>query len=139
MTEPSKIGTVTIRQLLTARDALRRLAEMPVDVRAAYRLSRLIGAVDRELQTFQEQRNRLLREWGTPREPTAEERASGTIGQLVTLAPARLDEFSKACEAMADEQATIDLQPFDLAQIGATPVSAIDLHACGSLVLCSEG
>jgi hypothetical protein len=134
-----RIGVVTVRQLVDATPALRRLSEKPLAIKAAYRLARLIHVVERELLVFNTQRERILKEMGESRLPTPEEMQQGAHGQVVTLPTARVPEFTAACDAMLDERATIDLPPFDLAQLGALPMSAQDVHLCGPLVMFNEG
>lgn len=56
---------VTIKQILSARDVLSRLAERTLPVKQSYRLAKLVKVVNEEITVYNGERTKLCEQYGT--------------------------------------------------------------------------
>jgi len=55
---------ITISEILNAKPVIEELVEQDISIKTAYRLSRIIKELNNELQTFEEQRQKLVHKHG---------------------------------------------------------------------------
>jgi hypothetical protein len=77
--------TTTLGALVMAEPALQRLTALALPYKIAYGLKRVREEVRRELQYYQEERAKLIRELGADRDPTAAETAAGVQGPVTEV------------------------------------------------------
>lgn len=63
---------ITISEILNAKPVLEELVEQDISIKTAYRLSRIIKELNNELQTFEEQRQKLVQKHGEQQEDAPE-------------------------------------------------------------------
>lgn len=135
----SDLGVIdtTLGQLADAEAALGRLAAARMPFAAAYRVSKLAKAVALELLHFQEERTKLVREFGQAREATVAERAAGADPTVIHVAPgsAHWLLFVEKARELAAVPVTLDVAPFDPSSIPGLEITAADLVALGPLVV----
>lgn len=127
----------TLGHLIDAHESLKRLANLQLPAKPAYRLSKLLGKVSAETKIFNDHRNKLIEQFGTPREANPMERMGGqaAVHELKPDNP-KLPEFIKAVLELRDVTVTIDWEPFDGSVLfgDGLVVSAADLAVLGPLV-----
>jgi len=132
-------GTIdtTLGGLAEAEPALARLAAIKLPYAAAYQVAKLTKAVAEELRHFHEQREALIREFGTSRPSTPDERARGgdeTVIQVLASGP-RWGEFLAQARELSLVPVTLQVPPFDLATVPNLEIAATDLLQLGVLVV----
>jgi hypothetical protein len=63
---------ITISEILNAKPVLEELVDKEISIKTAYRLSRIIKELNNELQTFEEQRQKLVQKHGEQQEDAPE-------------------------------------------------------------------
>lgn len=117
----------TMAEVLNAEPALGRLLQTRLPVKTAYQLAKIARAVKIELEHFHEQRLAYVKELGTERDATPDERASGLHGRLTAVLPDRLDEFQQRVTALGALDVTIPGVPLTLADLAGIDIAAGDL------------
>lgn len=118
----------TLGALGQAEPALERLASEKLSFQTAYRISKLKKAVAEETKHFYEERNKLVKQYGT---------TNGKGPDDVTVSPSseHWTTFVKAVTELADVPVTIPLWPIDLTKIDNLSITAADLLLLEPLVV----
>ena len=114
--------------LVGAEPAIGRLAEEKLPFQAAYRVTKLLRAVGEEIRHFHEERNKLVRSYGEPRN------GGGPEDIVVLPTSPNFPAFRDKLEELAAVQITLALDPLDLAAIPTLSIAATDLFQLGPLM-----
>jgi len=117
----------TLGALGLAEPALERLAGEKLSFQTAYRISKLKKAVAEETKHFYEERNALVKKYGS---------TNGKGPDDVTVSPSseHWATFVKEVTELAEVPVTIPLWPIDLTKIDDLKITAADLLLLDSLV-----
>jgi len=117
----------TLGALGMAEPALERLASEKLSFQTAYRISKLKKAVAEETKHFYEQRNDLVKTYGT---------TNGKGPEDVTVAPGseHWGTFVEKVTELAAVPVTIPLWPIDLTKIEDLKITAADILLLDTLV-----
>lgn len=102
----------TIKQILTARDALSRLAERALPVKQSYRLAKLIKAVNEEMSIYDGERIKICEKYGT------------LNGEKKQYDISDWDGFRKDSEELLSQEVDLDIKPVS---VNGLEISAQDL------------
>lgn len=108
---------LTLGQAVIAEIGLSKLAQMPAPPKVAYRIARLLRALNQETRDYYEQRQALLKRLGTERIPTALESARGITGPIWDVPAANRAEFDAQMKALEAEELPRDLMPLTMEDI----------------------
>lgn len=126
---------LTLGQCLDAEAALGRLAAQKMPFAAAYRVAKLTKALAEELQHVQAQRNALVKEYGTERPATPQERPQhGETVHSVDPSMPGWPAFVARAQELAAVPVVLPLEPFDLTTVPALEITPADLVQLGPLV-----
>lgn len=131
---------MTFGQLAEAEAVLAGLGTVKLPYAAAYRLARLTKAVGVELDYFRKERDDLVRELGTTRAATVDERARGAPDEVPEVTPRspKWSEFLAKVQQLAAVEVTLDLAPFDPSMVPGLEIAAADLLVLGPLLAAPE-
>lgn len=113
---PRAVIRTTLKALSEAAPALGRLAGVKMPARTAYRLRRILGGVEAALNPFFEQRNELVRRFGT---------AEGD--QIVVRGDEAAAALLAELQPLLDEVVELPFAPIYLDDLGDAEVTATDL------------
>jgi len=121
----------TLGALGMAEPALERLAAEKLSFKTAYRISKLKKAVAEETKHFYEERNKLVKEYGS---------TNGKGPDDITVSPSseHWPTFVAKVTELAEVPVTIPLWPIDLTTIDNLSITAADLLLLEPLVKMEE-
>ena len=126
---------ITLDQLLNAELALQRLAALPVPVRTAYHIARLLKTVKVETDQFRVQRNALIKELGAERAVTRAEKLQGLVGTVTVVKPKNEAMFKEKIASLTSMTITMDKWLIDIELLEGIKLSASDIASLGPLVI----
>lgn len=116
-----------LKQLVEAESALHKLMNTPLPAAVAFRLKRVVRVVQPELQAYEEQRLKLVHEFGE----------KGEDGRTI-VTPANMPAFTEQIEALFNVDIEVNFKPLPIADLGDTAVTAADLLALDWLFVDEE-
>jgi len=116
---------VTLEKVYVAQQSLTKLLSQDMPSSLAFRLSRLAKQVKSELDTFEENRIKLVKKYST----SGKEKKSPAVDpeQSVKVHPDKMKEFSAELMAMLAVEIELDFEPISVKDLGDVKISAIDL------------
>ena len=126
--------TTTLNALVSAEQALKRLAAQPVSAKTAYHLARLIKAVFAETEPFHTQRHASSRRCGAERPVTEAEIALGASGTVFEVVPEQLPAYTAQINDLLAVPVTIDRWLLTVTMLGDLPITAEDILALDALI-----
>jgi hypothetical protein len=124
----------TIMHLVQAEPGLVALAAMPLPIKVAYRVAKLMRLVEVETKEFHVFRSAQIKELGKPKEPTAEDIAAGRTTDLWQLSPEALATFNARMTELGDMPVTIAWSALKVSDFGDINVAAKTLMDLGPLL-----
>jgi hypothetical protein len=124
--------TMTLRAVLEAQPALDRLAGEKLPVRLAYHVAKLVKLVRVEVEDFNAQRFKLVKEYGVTRPATEAERPVHGP-EVIEVPPEKIAAFQQELATLVDEPVTFDRAPLSITDTFPN-ITAADLVALGPLV-----
>lgn len=121
---PNKNITIKLAQLIDSRDALEKVFNQDLPVRMAYKISKIIKAVNNELTTFDEFRNKLLNKYGTD----AGEGKFSISAENVPL-------FQEDIKSLLETEVTLEFNRITLDDLGSIKLSSRDLSTLDYLIV----
>jgi hypothetical protein len=116
--------TIQVGQLVNSAAAIKNVLAAKLPVKTAYHMSRIAKAFNKELETYEEQRNRLIVELGE-----ADEKGNTQVTE------ANKPEFFKQLNELLVVELKVDLDPVKVDALGdKAEVAAQDLLACESFI-----
>ena len=125
----------TLGNLVNAEAALRRLAALPLQIKTAFHVVKLLRVARLEIDQFNQQREATIKELGTSRPATEDERSTGYGAEVTQVKPEHVEEFTKRINELAQVSLTLPLAHIKLGDLGEMKVSAADLLALETLVI----
>ena len=126
--------TMTVGQLLEAKDALVRMMKLQLPLKQAYQLTKIAKVADVELELFEKARNARLEQYG---EQTHTDENTGRKDYKIL--PENASKFRHEMRDLLAAEIELQVRPFDLMTLPeAVTVSAADLTSLGSLVTYTE-
>jgi len=118
---------VTVGELVALSPALKRVMEVKLPVKAAYRLSRIAAKFTPEIRTFEEARLSIFQELGTEVEKKP--------GFFEIKDPEKREDMIERVEALYKEKVKVDAEPVPLDMLGTAELSAADLLALEKIIV----
>ena len=100
----------TLNQLLNCRGSLAKLAQKDVPIRVAFRLSKLIKMVEKELVSFEEMRAKLLAKYEIPPGGKIEDQE-------------KQEKFNKEFIELLNMEVELDFEPVLLSELGTGEIN----------------
>lgn len=128
--------TTTLEALLNAEAALHRVLGVKLDAKTRYHAVKLAKLVTAETTHFNEERNALVKEFGTEREPTAAEKARNGPAMVTEVLPTspQFPEFYRRVRELLAVEAPIAWGPLTAQMLEPyTDVTGHDLIELGPL------
>lgn len=125
---------ITLGELVNAEATLTRMAALPVSVRMAYRLARLLQSVRKETTQFNTQRSGFIKEFGAERDVNDLEKIQGMTGTVFEVLPAKMEEFRVKMNELATIVVTIDKWLLDVNMLDEIKLSGSDIASLGPLI-----
>ena len=119
---------ITLEQLSAALPSLKKLAQLDLPVKSAFRISRFLKQTENDTKTLNDIRIKLLEEYGEP---------TGETGQY-KVSPDNIDAFKSELAELQSEKAEVDFTPLSLDDLGDINLSAQDLMVIDFLFENSE-
>ncbi len=124
----------TLGMLVDAEASLAKLAAVRLDAKARYHVAKLLKLVTAETRHFHDQRMEIVKELGTEREPTGEERARLGPDKVHQIAPENLPAFRARLQELAAIEVTLPWGPVLSTWLeSCADITAADLIALGPL------
>jgi len=125
---------LTISEIISASTVLQKLGTKELPARSAYRLARLLSAVDDVLKPWHDQRRRLVQMYGVERPATIIEKRNGADDVVLEVIPGSngWNVFQQELKTLLSETVNIAVTPLSLDDLPS--VSAADVLALGNLV-----
>lgn len=118
--------TTTVAQLVNTTDAIKNVLGAKLPVKTAYQLAKIGKAIFKELEIYEEQRQKLCAEFGTLSKDGTKYEFNGEAAK----------EFQKQYQELLNLEVKIDLTPIKSVEFGdKAEVSASDLIACECFIV----
>jgi hypothetical protein len=131
--------STTLRALVEAEPALKRLAAKDLPVKASYRASKLLTLVRGEADLFREQHQKHVQAMGAER-PAKDAAERARLGDTVhEVTDDNRAAFVTLIQELGEQPVTLPWDPIDLATCGRDfTISPADIAALGPLVTMTE-
>ncbi|MGN1479854.1 MAG: hypothetical protein ACI4XH_08810 [Acutalibacteraceae bacterium] len=103
-----------LKNLIMAKDALQKLAEQPLPVKQSYRLSKILKAVEPELEVFESERIKICEKFGKMNK-------SKTSYDITDR-----ENFEKEYEELVSQPVELDFKPINLFDCDDIKITAHD-------------
>lgn len=113
---------VKLSEIVNARQALQKMMTKELPIKTAYRLSKLVNAVNDELGNFEDQRKKLVEKYGEKK------------GEEVVVPKDKAQDFQKDMQELLDVEVKIDFDPISLSDIGEISLSPVDITLLDSFI-----
>lgn len=130
--------TTTLGTLVSAEQALGRLAAQRLPIKTAYQVSKLLRIVPTETKHFHEQRNAFVKELGKERPATPLEKKQYGQDTITEVIESKVPEFKRRVEELGAIEVMLDAALLPLADIDGIDISAADLIALEPLTVQPE-
>jgi hypothetical protein len=107
---------ITLGELLNGKEPLEKLVNLEINIRTAFRLSKVITKVNTELQLFEEKRMELVNKYGT-----ADDDGNVTVSQENIAA------FQNELGELISLEVALDFEPVDIDEIGDVKMTAAEM------------
>lgn len=114
--------STTLGALANSELALKRLSEIRLPIKVSYQVGKLIRLVAAETPDFHKQREKLVRQYGSPH------------GDDIMVMPDQMAAFMVEMTALSEVPVTLDIAPLKLDSFGAIDISPADLIALSPLL-----
>jgi len=108
---------VTLAEVKSLEASLGKLFDKDVNIKIAYRLSSLIKKLSEELSILEENRIKLVKQYGVEDEKT----------KAVSVPPDKSQDFYNAFNELMQIEIEIDFEPIPLKDLGEIELSASDM------------
>lgn len=114
---------ITMGELFNGKDVLEKLVGLDINVQAAFKLNRMVRAINEELVLFEEQRQKLINKYG-------ENQEDGSV--MVT--PENQEEFHKELIDLFNVEINLQFDPISVKGLGDVKISAAELMMIDKLL-----
>jgi hypothetical protein len=118
---------MSVAQVVTSEKPIANILAAKLPVKAAYQLAKIGKTLGKELETFNEQRNKLITELG---------RVNGSGVPEIKAEDENFPEFVRQMNDLLSMQIKIDLDPVKLDALGdKAEIAPSDLIACDGFII----
>lgn len=107
---------LTLGELLNGKPALEKLVNLEIGIKTAYKISRIIRKLNEELQHFEEQRQKLVTQYGEPQE-------NGNV--IVT--EENMEAFAQELNDLVALEIKLDFEAVSLDELGDVKMAPAEL------------
>lgn len=118
---------ITISEILNGRPVLEKLVDKEISIKTAYRLSRIIKVLNEELQHFEEQRQKLVQQYGEQQEDAPE-------GNVVVLEE-NMEPFQKDLAELLTAEIDLNCEPMHIEEFGDVKIKTSELLLIESFLM----
>ena len=101
---------ITISEVLNGKTVLEKLVDKEISIKTAYRLSRIIKVLNEELQHFEEQRQKLVQQYGKQQEDAPEGN--------VTVSEENIEPFQNDLTELLTAEIDLGCEPMNINEFG---------------------
>ena len=107
----------SFKELKEAQPALLRILSAPMDVKLAYRLSKIASKIDSQFKAIEKQRRELINQYGEKKD------------DAIRVPDKRMPEFEKDWNIFMEKEFDLDIQliPWEVIEISGVKLSPMDL------------
>lgn len=116
--------TVSLREIVEGMPALNTLSVQPLDTKTAYRISRVLRAVNDEMKLFEEQRVALLDKFGTKGD-----------GQYSFETPEAREDFEREYKELLSVEVELHIASIKVDELTGIKIAPADLAALDWLIV----
>jgi len=98
---------ITISEVLNGKQVLEKLVDKEISIKTAYRLSRIIKVLNEELQLFEEQRQKLVQQYGEVQEDDS-----------VVVGKEKLQDFQNDLSELLTAEIDLGCEPMNIDEFG---------------------
>lgn len=115
----------SIKDIIGGKEVFKRLAEMPLNIKVAYNIARIIREIEKENKTFEETRQKLLFKYG-------EKDSSGQLiinqNNQITIIPDQIKNYNKEIQELLDEKIKLNVEPINLNDLGEIQITPAEIY-----------
>ncbi len=119
-----------LSQLVNSSQAFSRLMSQPMRAVKSFALSKVARQIEPDLKAYDEQRIKLLKEYGKLRDESGQQYEFDT--------PRQAQEFVAELNALLEQDVELDVKPILLADLDKIEISAVDILTLGWLIVDSS-
>lgn len=115
----------SIKDIIGGKEVFKKLAEMPLNIKAAYNIARIIREIEKENKTFEDTRQKLLFKYG-------EKDSSGQLiinqNNQITIIPKQINNYNKEIQELLDEKIKLNVEPINLNDLGEIQITPAEIY-----------
>jgi len=115
----------SIKDIIGGKEVFKKLAEMPLNIKAAYNIARIIREIEKENKTFEDTRQKLLFKYG-------EKDSSGQLiinqNNQITIIPEQINNYNKEIQELLDEKIKLNVEPISLNDLGEIQITPAEIY-----------
>lgn len=115
----------SIKDIIGGKEVFKKLAEMPLNIKVAYNIARIIREIEKENRTFEETRQKLLFKYG-------EKDSSGQLiinqNNQITIIPDQIKNYNKEIQELLDEKIKLNVEPINLNDLGEIQITPAEIY-----------
>jgi len=115
----------SIKDIIGGKEVFKKLAEMPLNIKAAYNIARIIREIEKENKTFEDTRQKLLFKYG-------EKDSSGQLiinqNNQITIIPEQINNYNKEIQELLDEKIKLNVEPISLNDLGEMQITPAEIY-----------
>lgn len=115
----------SIKDIIGGKEVFKKLAEMPLNIKVAYNIARIIREIEKENKTFEDTRQKLLFKYG-------EKDPSGQLiinqNNQITIIPEQINNYNKEIQELLDEKIKLNVEPIKLNDLGEIQITPAEIY-----------
>lgn len=115
----------SIKDIIGGKEVFKKLAEMPLNIKVAYNIARIIREIEKENKTFEDTRQKLLFKYG-------EKDPSGQLiinqNNQITIIPEQINNYNKEIQELLDEKIKLNVEPINLNDLGEIQITPAEIY-----------
>lgn len=115
----------SIKDIIGGKEVFKKLAEMPLNIKVAYNIARIIREIEKENKTFEETRQKLLFKYG-------EKDSAGQLiinqNNQITIIPDQIKNYNKEIQELLDEKIKLNVEPINLNDLGEIQITPAEIY-----------
>lgn len=115
----------SIKDIIGGKEVFKKLAEMPLNIKVAYNIARIIREIEKENKTFEDTRQKLLFKYG-------EKDSSGQLiinqNNQITIIPEQINNYNKEIQELLDEKIKLNVEPISLNDLGEIQITPAEIY-----------
>lgn len=115
----------SIKDIIGGKEVFKKLAEMPLNIKVAYNIARIIREIEKENKTFEETRQKLLFKYG-------EKDSAGQLiinqNNQITIIPEQINNYNKEIQELLEEKIKLNVEPISLNDLGEIQITPAEIY-----------